>query len=106
LNSEQQARRRLLRVVGLVSASLVAGACKGKRGLGAECEGLDAISPLNVRLRATLEYVDVSTRPDKLCVDCSQYVISPAEDSCGTCKLVPGPIHPKGTCKVFAPKVG
>lgn len=57
-----------------------------------------ALSPENAKLRKTLKYLDSSPDPAKTCRQCQQYL--PA-DGCGTCKLLPGPIHPTGTCAVF-----
>jgi hypothetical protein len=66
----------------------------------ATCE-LPANTPqATTMMRATLEYVDRGTDPLRACDKCMQF--QPVAGACGGCKLVPGPIHPKGTCKVFS----
>jgi hypothetical protein len=52
--------------------------------------------------REKLGYADRSPTPDKECARCVQYI--EAEQGCGTCKIVRGPIHPNGTCRQFAAK--
>jgi hypothetical protein len=68
------------------------------------CDGLPGIAPADVQLRTTLDYKDTSPALDRLCVDCTLYVAAPTEDACGGCKVVRGPINPKGTCRVFLRK--
>lgn len=52
--------------------------------------------------RAALAYSDVSADATKTCDHCQQFV--PGEEDCGTCKILKGPIHPKGSCKSFSLK--
>lgn len=99
-------RRRLLgraatAAFALVGAGAAAAGCK-KAPL--VCDGLPGIAPADVQLRTALEYKDTSTDPNRLCVNCTLYVAAPAEDACAGCKVVRGPINPKGTCKVFQPR--
>jgi hypothetical protein len=54
-------------------------------------------------VRKTLAYVDRTPDPSKPCVKCLQYVPAAEADQCGGCKLMKGPIHPKGYCTAFAP---
>ena len=56
--------------------------------------------------RTALGYVEPSPEAGKACVGCVQFTAAPMEPtgSCGTCKLMRGPIHPNATCKGFAPK--
>jgi hypothetical protein len=68
------------------------------------CDGLPGIAPADVQLRATLDYKDLSPALDRQCVDCTLYVAPTKEDACGGCKVVRGPINPKGTCRVFLRK--
>ena len=44
--------------------------------------------------------------PEKACTRCNQWVGPAERSSCGSCKLLKGPIHPNGTCKAFAAKGG
>jgi hypothetical protein len=53
-------------------------------------------------LRQSLGYVEQSPVSDRRCSDCTQYVGGTL--SCGSCKLLKGPIHPAGYCKIWAAK--
>jgi hypothetical protein len=48
--------------------------------------------------------MDVSLEASKLCSSCQQFVPSAAANTCGTCKILKGPINPKGYCKSFVAK--
>lgn len=56
--------------------------------------------------RKALGYVDKSTARGKQCDNCQFFVAAEAEGQCGTCKVVPGPIHPKGYCTAWAARTG
>lgn len=93
--SDFTSRRRLL----LYCAStlvLVAGAgCK--KSTPATCPSSN-LTPDDLQIRTALGYTDASADAAKTCAKCQQYV--PA-DPCGSCKVVNGPIHPDGYCRVF-----
>jgi hypothetical protein len=97
-------RRALLGGAARAFAALVgSSACRKNAAL--VCDGPSTGLPTaDLQLRATVEYVDTSPQPDRACVNCALYVAAPAEGKCGACKIVRGPIHPKGTCKVFLRK--
>jgi hypothetical protein len=101
---ENPGRRALLHGLAACLAGSVA-CCQRSHELGPECETDPQQTEADIRMRATLEYVDMASDAKKACDVCRQFVPAPQADSCGTCKLVRGPIHPKGTCKVFAPQV-
>ncbi len=49
-----------------------------------------------------MKYVAVSPKgPEESCRDC-KFFTAGAEGQCGTCSLVPGPIHPDGRCNLWA----
>ena len=54
--------------------------------------------------RAALAYADKAPTPEKVCSRCNQWVEPREPSSCGSCKLLKGPIHPDGSCKAFAAK--
>lgn len=66
------------------------------------CTDVSALTEVDRNARSTMMYVDRSQNPDKECAHCVQYV--EADEGCGTCKIVRGPVHPRGTCKSFAAK--
>lgn len=66
------------------------------------CTDVSGLTEPDRSARVILLYQDLSPTPEKECERCTQYV--PAAEGCGSCKVVRGPIHPRGTCKVFAAK--
>jgi hypothetical protein len=64
------------------------------------CTDTSKLSPEEAQNRITLGYADTATDPKKTCANCQQYV--PSDDGCGGCKILKGPIHPNGSCKVHA----
>jgi len=66
-----------------------------------KCDGGGTLSPADQQLRAKFAYVDKSSDIARMCEDCIQFALG---DSCGTCKVLPGPVHPQGTCTLFAPR--
>lgn len=99
-------RRNFLgRGVGGLLVLLAADGCQ-KPGKPLSCASTAGLSPDEQAVRTTLGYVDLSPEAGKDCIACHQFEPSPqgAYRSCGSCKLMKGPIHPKGYCRGFAPK--
>jgi hypothetical protein len=88
--------RRLLLLHG---ASLL-----GVLGAAACKKGPQSCTDVSKLTSTTLGYEDFSREAGKTCVKCSQYTEPPAADQCGGCKVLPGPVHPNGYCRVFSPK--
>jgi hypothetical protein len=63
------------------------------------CSNAD-ISKRAAAERHNVAYEDTSKRADRRCELCLHWV--PPESGCGSCKVVPGEIHPQGTCRVFS----
>jgi hypothetical protein len=99
-------RRDLLHrsVVFGALAAFGSAACGKEKRTALSCNDTSALSSTDAQLRTTLAYVDTSTEPGKACAQCQQYVPAPSADVCGTCKIVKGPINPKGYCKSFVAK--
>jgi hypothetical protein len=98
-----QVSRRHLILLGASTLTLLASAsCMKKEP--SSCTDVSGLSPAEVGVRTSLEYQDHSPHPDKRCDNCMQYTVAPAADQCGGCKVMKGPIHPKGYCKVWAQK--
>lgn len=71
---------------------------------GPQCSDTSSLSPDDARLRTEIAaYVEQSPDPAKHCSGCVQFT-SGGEKSCGTCKVVKGPINPGGSCKLFVAK--
>ncbi len=86
-------------------ATLLLASCNRADASPASCTDVSALAPDDAKVRATLGYVDASTQGDKTCSACVQFIASPSPGQCGSCKLLKGPIHPRGSCKAFAAKV-
>lgn len=95
-------RRRLLVVAPAALAALAVGACAKKEP--DSCNNTLGLTQEEIKTRTSLGYHDRSTDPNKHCIDCEQYLPPPEKDECGTCKVMKGPVHTKGSCNVFTPK--
>jgi hypothetical protein len=100
-------RRSLLqRTAALGTFSAFGAVSCGKRESAAlVCTDTTGLSPADLSVRTVLAYVDVSTTPGKTCSTCQQFVPSPVPRSCGTCKILKGPINPIGNCKSYLARV-
>lgn len=95
-------RREALRHLLVFSASGVLAACSKSGGSKPTCTDTAGLTPDEVTMRnTTAAYVETTTDPGKPCSTCVQYVAGP---SCGTCKVVKGPINPAGSCKLWVAK--
>jgi hypothetical protein len=93
-------RSLLVRGASLVGA-LGVSACRKAPSF---CDDVSTLSPDQRNTRTTLGYEDSSDQPGKNCAKCSQYLEPPRMDQCGTCKVLPGSVHPNGYCRAFTPK--
>jgi hypothetical protein len=100
-------RRDLLRKSAAVAGALAvlggAAACS-KQPAALVCTDTSGLAPADLTVRTTLGYSDVSMEAGKLCSNCQQFVPAAAANTCGTCKILKGPINPKGYCKSFVAK--
>jgi hypothetical protein len=94
-------RRRLFLLGGVAFASLGASACSKEPS---SCNDVSGLSEDEAKVRSSLDYVDRSPDATKTCEKCQQWIPPAESGACGGCKLMKGPIHPKGHCKVFVAK--
>lgn len=87
----------------LVGPGLAISSCNQAKPFS--CIDVSALNPNQIRVRETLEYRDKAAKPELACDLCVQYIFPASREGCGGCKVMPGPTHPKGSCKVFAKKV-
>jgi hypothetical protein len=66
------------------------------------CTDVAGLSADDAQARVTLGYSDSAANPNKTCIKCQQFIAT--AEGCGSCKVLKGPIHPSGTCKVYALK--
>lgn len=90
-------------VVWGAGVSSVLTACGGKKSSELDCTDTSGLSGPDLTMRNTLKYVDRSPDPQKLCSNC-MFFNPPAQQGCGGCKLIKGPINPKGYCTSWAAK--
>lgn len=101
--SEVITRRSALRAIALPLAVAVPVALLGC-SREPKCDDTSALPPEAKKSRVEVAgYVELSTDFMKRCDRCAQFVPG-GEQQCGTCKIVEGPINPKGTCKLFVAK--
>ncbi|MFW6052052.1 MAG: high-potential iron-sulfur protein [Myxococcota bacterium] len=104
-------RRQLMRGtlgVGAAVASsgvLLAACDDGEEEAELDCTSTEGLEAQQIQTRQTLEYTDDTPKPDQDCANC-RFFESKGETTCGTCTIVPGPIHPKGWCKSWAAAEG
>jgi hypothetical protein len=92
-------RRRWLSLgAGFPAALWVAVACDEKQFA---CDQVVGLTPQGIGVRQNLAYADRSKNPEQNCANCQQWVPAPASGHCGGCKVMPGPVHPQGFCKVW-----
>ena len=103
--SERVSRRDALKKVSL---TVLAGGLGGFGALGCgkkdlTCTDVAGLSADEASARTTLGYGDKSPDAAKNCANCLQYTAG-QPNACGACKVMKGPIHPAGYCKVWAQK--
>jgi hypothetical protein len=108
MNRRLISRRELLRdsvalgALGVAATAFALGCDKKPKEL--HCIDESALAPDEVTARHTLEYADKSPDPQKFCENCQQFTPPPPGKGCGGCKVVKGPINPKGHCKSWVAK--
>jgi hypothetical protein len=103
---EKLSRRFLLQQSAALGALVVLGATAGcsKKAAVLSCTDTSSLPPTDAQIRTALGYVDSSLEPGKMCSGCAQFVAPAAAGTCGSCKVVKGPINPSGYCKSFVAK--
>jgi len=102
--SEGRSRRDLLRRAAGVALVISGVGCRRKTVAPFACTESHGLSPDDAQARKTLGYAEPATDAARTCAACQQFVPAPDGETCGACKVLKGPIHPHGTCKVFAVK--
>jgi High potential iron-sulfur protein len=75
--------------------SLTAAGCKKRDAL--LCGDPTRLTNEENSLRSSLHYTEESHQSDKVCARCAFFEAS-AGIACGNCKLLKGPVNPKGRC--------
>jgi hypothetical protein len=98
---EKISRRDLLKL-SVAAAGVGVAAC-GKETKVLSCSDTTSLNASDAQVRTSLAYVDHSVEAGKSCSKCQQFIPA-APNTCGTCKVVKGPINPDGYCKSFVLK--
>jgi hypothetical protein len=77
---------------------------QAQKGGDLDCTDTSGLKPDKIKMREELKYTDDSSKAGKLCSNCQFYEQPKSAGECGGCKTVPGPIHPKGWCTIWAAK--
>jgi len=101
---KKMSRRNWFRLAGCVGISTVGGSmflssCKKKD----PCLDLSGLTAAELKVRKSLNYVEVSPKPNKNCGNCNLYK-APENNQCGGCKIFKGPVTQKGYCKIWSKK--
>ncbi|MDB4971878.1 MAG: hypothetical protein JWN48_219 [Myxococcaceae bacterium] len=93
--------------LGLLAATplwaSVLSAC-GKKTEPDSCQDVSALNDADKAARSALQYTDRGPEAQRVCSVCTYYVAPKDPAECGSCKLIKGPVHPKGYCSGFAAK--
>jgi hypothetical protein len=108
-DEEAVSRRAVLgRAAAALAVLTTAGAAAGCKKKALMCDGPSVtdgvLTAEEVQLRKMLLYTDLAQTPDKACINCTLFVAAREADTCATCKVIHGPVHPNGTCKIFLRK--
>jgi len=101
---DKLSRRDLLQNAAALGGLAVFGAAACSKAPAAlNCTDTTGLAAGDISVRTSLAYSDVSTEAGKSCSNCQQFVAA-SPTACGTCKVIKGPINPKGYCKSFVLK--
>jgi hypothetical protein len=104
MDDDKLSRRDVLQRSAAFGVLAALGAACGKEQPKAlACTDTMSLSAADAQVRVSLGYVDHSVEAGKSCSKCQQFIPA-APDTCGTCKVVKGPINPSGYCKSFVAK--
>jgi hypothetical protein len=95
-------RRLHLKCIGVGVASMFVEACRHKTS-NLSCLDTTALASNDVVARGALGYMDRSPDSVHSCANCNHFTTA-GTDRCGSCRLIRGPIHPDGWCRVWVVK--
>jgi hypothetical protein len=104
MSEKHVSRRATLRLLVVTPLCMSVLAACGKKTEPDSCDDVSGLNEADKAARAALQYTDKSPDVARVCSVCTYY--QPAQDpaQCAACKLIKGPIHPKGFCTGFAAK--
>lgn len=72
---------------------------------GDPCTDYSGVSEADLKIRAAMGYVPVSTVEGKQCSNCNLYLPAAGGSGCGSCQLFKGPVTDNGNCTYWVPQV-
>jgi hypothetical protein len=72
---------------------------------GDPCTDYSGISEADLKIRASMAYVPLSTVEEKQCSNCNLYLPAAGGSACGGCQLFKGPVTANGNCTYWVPQV-
>jgi hypothetical protein len=103
--TQHVSRRQILQESAAFGVLALGGvACSKQQPPPLSCTDATGLSAAEMMVRTSLGYVDRSPDEKKDCKACAQFVPAQAAATCGTCRVVKGPINPEGYCKSFVAK--
>lgn len=113
MNDEMQSRRGFFKDVAILGAAAAGSAwalsaCKGggeeggEAAAGLDCTDTSGLTEQEITTRMNSKYVDETPIAGKVCDNCIQWEPPKEEGTCGGCKVIAGPVHPKGYCNLWA----
>ena len=108
--------KRSFALVGLtIGATVLEGCGKGSSNAGSatsagkpqatatalNCNDTSSLSDHQKQQRKSAQYVEKTPTAGQRCSNCTHYVAAKPSGTCGTCKVVPGPINPDGYCILY-----
>jgi hypothetical protein len=88
-----------LSATGIASAKLLSGCSETLH-----CNDTSPLTSAELSLRQANQYVDQSPNAAKNCANCNFFAAPAAENTCGGCTVVKGPINPAGYCRLWVAK--
>lgn len=98
MKGQRLTRRDLFSRGGLFAAATLVG-CKEREF---SCWDTGKLPEADVKARRAVEYLDRAPDATRRCDACQHWQPAEPDDACGGCAVVRGPIHPLGTCRIFA----
>jgi hypothetical protein len=94
--SSKLTRRDLL--ASATTAMALIGCAKARTASCTDTRGLTADE---AQWRKSKGYVEPTTEPGKACAACAYFLAPQGPQTCGSCKVLKGPVHPMGSCFDF-----
>jgi hypothetical protein len=124
MSADRSRREFLIRGAALGISALSVEACTRKADAVLACNDTTGLSPENLAARTAAQYVDIAPDARATCTNCDEFVPAGAmpwgrrwppppleagttdagAPACGRCKVIMGPIHPNGHCRLYRPK--